>query len=230
MNPSKWVFKNLGYDFKSLELLMQALTHRSYSNNINNERLEFLGDAVLDLIISEVLYKQYADIDEGGLSRLRAFLVRGESLAEVARQISLGDVVRLGSGEASSGGHQRASIQADAFEALIGAIYLDSSYAITEKIILKLFDRKLNSLPDINDLKDSKTALQELLQSRSIDIPTYRVISEYGPPHNRKFSVKCTILQLDIDTNAVGTSRQRAEQSAAEAALIKIRDLDDASP
>jgi ribonuclease-3 len=225
----KWATENLGYQFQAPELLDQALTHRSLSvnNGKNNERLEFLGDAVLDLAIAAALYRDKEHVDEGQLSRRRAALVRRESLAEIAGEIGLGDLVRLGSGEARSGGHQRASILADAFEAVLGAIYLDAGYLAAEEVIARLFGDRLADLPAMDDLKDAKTTLQELLQAQGRELPEYQVIEESGPPHDRRFVVQCIVNELALDVTGIGSSRRRAEQEAAGIALNFIQQRED---
>ncbi len=217
-----WSRKVLGYDFVDEALLQQALTHKSLAAS-NNERLEFLGDAVLGLVVAAALYGQESDTDEGTLSRLRASLVRRETLAELAADSGLGDVISLGSGESRSGGHQRRSILADALEAVFGAVYCDQGYAAAERVVLKLYADRLADLPALEDLKDPKTTLQELLQGRSIDIPVYRVLHEEGPPHARHFLIECQVEKLDVRVTGTGSSRRRAEQAAADAALMAIQ-------
>lgn len=219
MTPSEnWSLKYLGYEFSQPALLEQALTHKSKSAH-NNERLEFLGDAVLGVVIANVLFTQEPEAAEGALSRLRAILVRRETLAEVAAELRLGDALQLGSGEARSGGHQRESIMADALEAVIGAVFLDSGFESASLVILKLFASRLDSLPDAESLKDPKTVLQERLQSQALGLPDYTVIAESGPPHARRFEVICKIDELKLESKGVATSRRRAEQTAAAAVL-----------
>ena len=219
MTPSEnWSLKYLGYEFSQPALLEQALTHKSKSAH-NNERLEFLGDAVLGVVIANVLYTQDPEAAEGALSRLRAILVRRETLAEVAAELHLGDALQLGSGEARSGGHQRESIMADALEAVIGAVFLDSGFESASLVILKLFASRLESLPDAESLKDPKTVLQERLQAQALGLPDYTVITESGPPHARHFEVICKIDELKLESKGVATSRRRAEQTAAAAVL-----------
>jgi ribonuclease-3 len=227
-DAGKWSTKFLGYTFQSPELLKQALTHRSLSAR-NNERLEFLGDAVLDLAIAAALYRQEQSTDEGMLSRLRASLVRRETLADIANDIKLGDVIKLGSGEARSGGRQRGSILADGLEAVLGAIYLDSGYSAADAVISHLFSARLAALPEVGDLKDAKTRLQEFVQGQGVEVPEYHVVSEDGPPHDRKFVVQCLVNELNIKINGAGRSRRRAEQAAATAALVKIQQEDHAA-
>jgi len=219
--PEKWASKYLGYEFSTPALLEQALTHKSRSS-VNNERLEFLGDALLGFVVAEALYAQEQLADEGALSRFRASLVRGDTLAELAVELQLGDVILLGSGEYRTGGQQRRSILADSLEAVFGAILLDADYATARSIILKLFTDRLASLPEVENLKDSKTLLQERLQADSHAVPIYTIISETGPAHARMFEVGCHIDALGIETVGKGQSRRVAEQLAAAKALTKM--------
>lgn len=214
----------LHYQFKDESLLNSALTHRSYSKGDNNERLEFLGDSVLGLVISEHLYRRAEQAAEGALSRLRASLVKEDALARVARDIDLGDYLRLGGGELKSGGFRRASILSDAMEALFGAIYLDSGFSQCKKTILFLYQDYLVTLPTQTDLKDPKTTLQEYLQGRKLDLPEYEVVDTEGKSHNQVFTVACHIRQLDIQATGKGSSRKKAEQMAASTALKACRD------
>lgn len=221
MNPE--TFHGLtGYQFRHNELLDQALTHRSYSHTANNERLEFLGDSILNLIISNYIFERFADASEGELSRIRASLVKQATLAHVAREIGLGEYIHLGGGELKSGGFRRASILADAMEAVIGAIYLDSDYLRTEKVVLQLYQNQLQDLGDGADLKDAKTRLQEYLQARRTDLPNYVVEKTSGKSHNQVFTVSCTIPELDLQTQGTGSSRKNAEQQAAHELLEKL--------
>jgi ribonuclease-3 len=217
----KWASKYLGYEFATPSLLERALTHKSRSS-ANNERLEFLGDALLGFVVAEALYSQEQLADEGALSRLRASLVRGDTLADLATELQLGDVILLGSGEYRTGGQQRRSILADSLEAVLGAILLDADYATARKIILRLFADRLASLPDVENLKDSKTLLQERLQAESLAVPVYTIISETGPAHARLFEVGCYIEAMGIETVGRGQSRRIAEQVAAANALAKL--------
>lgn len=220
MNADK-LFALTGYQFRQTNLLEQALTHRSYSRQLNNERLEFLGDSVLNLIISNHIYRRFSDADEGDLSRIRASLVKEETLAQVARQINLGDCIHLGGGELKSGGFRRASILADALEALIGAIYLDSDYTQTEAAVLHLYQDKLHSIDAGANLRDPKTRLQEYLQANKNNLPSYQVEQTTGKAHDQVFNVSCKLLDLDMQSNGQGSSRKKAEQQAAQ----KILDL-----
>lgn len=211
----------LPYVFSDGRLLQKALTHRSLGKS-NNERLEFLGDSVLNFVVTEQLYKLHPSATEGELSRLRARVVRGETLAEIATHIDLGDYLRLGSGELKSGGYRRASILADALEAVIGAIYLDSGFEVCSEMVRVLCEPVIKKLPDANQLKDPKTRLQEWLQSRGYVLPVYELISESGADHNKQFYVRCE-LQDDLGHyQADGSSRRKAEQAAAVKALAAI--------
>jgi len=213
--------RKLGYSFRDKELMLLALTHRSYSGR-NNERLEFLGDAILNFIAGEALFECFPQAREGQLSRLRARLVKGETLAVLARGFELGDFLRLGSGELKSGGFRRESILADALEALIGAIYLDAGMeAARERVLAWLADEMTNlTLVDTN--KDPKTRLQEFLQSRGGELPQYEVVDIHGEPHCRTFFVQCSIDLLSETTKGQGASRRIAEQVAAAAALSAL--------
>lgn len=213
----------LDYRFKNSDLLEQALTHRSYSQINNNERLEFLGDSVLSLVISENIYQRESGADEGELSRLRSSLVKEEALARVARDIGLGDFIYLGGGELKSGGFRRSSILSDALEAIIGAIYLDSGFAPAKNTILHLYQDYLLNLPDIDSLKDSKTQLQEYLQSKQLDLPDYVVIQTTGKSHDQIFTVSCNIESLKMHFNGTGSSRKKAEQNSAKKTLDQIQ-------
>ena len=208
----------LGYRFNDPELLQAALTHRSASNR-NNERLEYLGDAVLGFVIAEILYRRFPNAAEGELSRLRASLVKRESLADIARDLRLGDYLTLGSGELKSGGYRRESILADALEAIFGAIVLDSGFQASRDCILSLFQSRLDNLPEAASLKDPKTRLQEYLQARRLSLPAYEVTSVRGRAHNQQFTVICRVAGLDQTSEGRGGSRRKAEQQAAEAML-----------
>jgi len=211
-----------GYTFRQQDLLEQALTHCSYSRTANNERLEFFGDSILNLVISKYIYRQFPDADEGELSRIRASLVKQETLALVAMDMGLGAHIHLGGGELKSGGYRRASILADVLEAVIAAIYLDSDYQQTETVILKLFQIYLQNLPDAAELKDSKTRLQEILQARKLELPEYEVEQTRGKSHNQVFTVSCNIAMLELKTSGSGSSRKQAEQQAATKMLTRI--------
>jgi len=213
--------KGLDYEFAHPDLLRLALTHRSRGNP-NNERLEFLGDAVLNMVVAELLFRARPDVPEGDLSRLRARIVRERTLAEVARELELGDHVLLGPGELKSGGFLRDSILADAVEALIGAVFLDGGFEAARALIQRLMDGRIEALPDAETLKDPKTRLQELLQGRSLKLPEYAVTNECGADHDRSFTVVCRVEILDAPISATAGSRRKAEQAAARRALEMI--------
>ncbi len=211
-----------GYRFQQQQLLQQALTHRSYARSDNNERLEFLGDSVLNLIITNHIYRRFGDADEGGLSRIRASLVNQPTLARVARGIALGDAIRLGSGELKSGSYRRASILADALEAVVGAIYLDGGYAAAETAVLGLFRGELDAIDLEAEFRDPKTRLQEYLQSRQRELPVYAVEQTTGKAHSQLFTVSCTLTDLELRETGSGSSRKRAEQQAAQKLLDRF--------
>lgn len=219
MKPLQQLQTVIHYQFEKDELLQQAMTHRSFSKNNNNETLEFLGDSILGLVISEHLYLRLEGATEGELSRIRASLVKEDALATVARDINLGDFLQLGSGELKSGGYRRASILSDAMEALFGAIYLDGGFDQCRKTILFLYDDYLVTLPSPGDLKDPKTTLQEYLQSHKHDLPEYEVVKTEGKSHDQTFTVECRIDAMSISTKGKGSSRKKAEQMAASRAL-----------
>ena len=216
------LYKELGYKFKEPGLLRLALTHRSVGKN-NYERLEFLGDSILSFVISTKLYDQFPRIDEGRLSRLRASLVKGEYLAELARDLNLGDYLSLGPGELKSGGYRRDSILADAFEAVIGAIYLDSEIDTAQKFIEKIYENRLENLDLESATKDPKTRLQEYMQSRKMPLPEYDVIEIKGEAHNQSFTVKCKVVMFEKEFKAKGSSRRKAEQAVAANVLEEIK-------
>lgn len=220
-NPLASLQRKLGYQFKDSALLTLALTHRSYSGR-NNERLEFLGDAVLNFVAGEALFHHFDQAREGQLSRLRARLVKGETLAILARAMDLGDYLRLGSGELKSGGFRRESILADATEAIIGAIYLDSGMEVARERVLAWLEQEFAGLTLVDTNKDSKTRLQEFLQSRGCELPHYEVVDIQGEPHCRTFTVECEIKLLEQKTRGQGGSRRIAEQVAAAAALTAL--------
>ena len=211
----------LEYTFENEALLAEALTHRSAAS-VNNERLEFLGDGILNFVIAASLFEQYADLNEGDLSRLRASLVNKDSLADIAKMLELGQYIKLGSGELKSGGRRRDSILADAVEAIFGAVYIDSGFDTCRNLILRLYAEKLQNIPDVQTLKDPKTSLQELLQSRRYPIPAYTVLEITGKAHNQVFKVECSIEGLDCVTTAQGLSRRKAEQAAAKLAIEEV--------
>lgn len=212
----------LGHEFTDQALLQQALTHRSAGSR-NNERLEFLGDAVLGCVIAEELFRRYQPAREGELSRLRSTLVRRESLTDIAHSLDIGQYLTLGAGERRSGGHHRESILSDAVEALLGAVFLDAGFAACRECILTLFEDKLGLLSEVAFLKDAKTRLQEYLQSRQKTLPEYSVTSVSGAAHAQSFTVTCTVSDVDVPSVVgSGTSRRQAEQQAAELMLEQL--------
>jgi ribonuclease-3 len=217
--------KQLGYQFAQPQLCLQALTHRSVSSKTNYERLEFMGDALLGVIIACYLYERFPSEDEGRLTRLRSTLVRQDSLAEIAKDLKLGEHLILGSGEMKSGGHRRESILADAVEAIIGAIYLDSSdLNIVRDVVLKWYEPYLDTLEPKDTLKDPKTRLQELLQGKHLSLPEYTLTATQGEAHNQTFTVQCRVDGAPI-TVGLGHSRRYAEQSAASQLLAILEVL-----
>jgi len=214
----------IDYRFADQQLLQEALTHRSRGAS-NYERLEFLGDSVLNLVVSSRLFELKPGASEGDLSRMRARLVRGESLTEIASDLALGKQLNLGEGEMKSGGFRRASILADAFEALLGAIFLDSDYASCRTVILDLFDPLIEKLPSIEELKDAKSRLQEWLQGRGRPLPEYTLLREEGADHVKKFHVQCRIADDGSLMEASGSSRRRAEQAAAAKMLELLQEV-----
>jgi ribonuclease III len=212
----------LGHMFSQETLLEQSLTHRSAGPS-NNERLEFLGDALIGFVIAEALWARFPTADEGALSRLRASLVKRESLARLARELRLGDYLRLGSGELRTGGHARDSILADALEAVLGAVYLDAGFEAGQRVVLDLFAGGLNQTDATQTGKDPKTRLQELLQSCKRPLPEYLVLAIGGDQHDQTFTVSCRLTDTERQTQGDGSSRRRAEQAAAEAMLEQIQ-------
>ncbi|MEM1261819.1 MAG: ribonuclease III [Pseudomonadota bacterium] len=213
-----WFDTVAGYRFLNSDSLLLALVHRSVGHE-NNERLEFLGDAVLDTVVSHRLYALRPDADEGELSRVRSVLVREVSLATIAEQLGIDQHLLLGPGERKSGGHRRASILADTLEALLGAVFLDGGYPAAERVIDRWFTTALRELPANAALKDPKTRLQEWLQQRAAPLPSYRVIAVSGAAHEQRFEVECELVDRQRSFSASGTSRRKAEQRAASAAL-----------
>jgi len=218
------LIRKIGHEFNDLKLLEQALTHRSAAN-IHNERLEFLGDAVLQVVISSALYKQFPKIDEGDLSRMRSSLVRGETLAEIAIEFKLGTCLKLGPGELKSGGTRRSSILADSVEAIIGAIYLDAGIDTATKRVLAWYQTRLDTIEPGAAQKDPKTRLQEWLQARKCEVPIYTVVNVAGAAHNQQFTVQCQIDLLTEFVEAKGSSRRKAEQAAADAAYVRLQEI-----
>jgi ribonuclease-3 len=209
------------HEFKNPALLEHALTHRSVGAS-NYERLEFLGDGLINFVVGEILYAARPQASEGDLSRLRASLVCEESLARIAESLQLGEALRLGAGELKSGGYRRESILADALEAVLGAIYLDGGFEIARSVCLSLFESALGALPDAAALKDPKTRLQELLQGQGRPLPRYEVIEESGPAHRRQFRVRCSLGDAQQATEASAASRRAAEQIAADEMFSKL--------
>lgn len=210
----------LGYLFNNPDWLQRALTHRSKSKD-NNERLEFLGDALLETILSQHLFQTHPKASEGDLTRLRATLVRGATLAILAADLELKHFIRVGSGELRTGGYQRESTLADAVEAIVAAIYIDSGdFKQTANIVIGWYDKQLDDLPDAQQLKDPKTRLQEHLQSQGLDKPIYEELTVSGPDHNKCFEVSCRI--TSHQACASGSSKKKAEQAAAEKLLIQL--------
>lgn len=221
LSAAAWAEARLGYVFRDPALLEAALTHRSASGR-NYERLEFLGDAVLNFATAVLLYREYPDADEGDLSRYRAALVSGTSLAEVAAGLGLGEQLRLGGGELKSGGFRRSSILADALEAVFGAVYLDGGGDAAGAAIARLFAGRLGALPEAGELKDPKTRLQELLQARGQPLPVYAVEAVSGEPHDQWFVASCEVPPLEARARGEGSSRRRAEQDAAQRVLEQL--------
>lgn len=222
MNKAEtWLKQCLDYQFNDIRLLRQALTHRSAQGE-NNERLEFLGDAVLDFVVSEAVYHAHPRSSEGDLSKLRASLVKDTSLAEVALQLGIGDHLIMGSGERKTGGHRRESILADALEAIFAAVYLDAGLVAASGVIEQAFGIRLQEFPDVDELRDPKTRLQEWLQARHMGLPTYELTRVSGEAHRQKFEITCSVADLEVQTVGVGTTRRNAEQQAAEGMLIEL--------
>jgi len=211
----------IGHDFADPSLLAQALTHRS-AGTPHNERLEFLGDGVVNLIAAEALYQRWPRADEGVLTRARAELVREASLATIARRLELGERLTLGPGELKSGGFRRDSILADALEAVVAAIYLDAGYEACRGVVLPWFEQALDALPAGRPEKDAKTRLQEWLQARQRPLPAYEMVSESGEDHAKVFLCRCTLSEPPASAEGEGTSRRLAEQAAAAAVLERL--------
>lgn len=213
--------RRLGYEFADRGLLLRALTHRSAGAD-NNERLEFLGDSVLNFVISAALYQHCENAPEGDLSRLRAALVREQTLAEIARELDLGAALVLGPGEKRDGSYRRASIVADAVEAVLGAIYRDGGFEAAREVVLNLFAERLNNLPDADDVKDAKTRLQEWLQARGRALPEYTIVSRSGADHAQHFVAACRLTDAEQACRGEGSGRRRAEQDAAQRMLARL--------
>lgn len=220
-NNYKFLMSTLEYSFKNIELLKQALTHRSH-NLQHNERLEFLGDSILNMVIAEELFLRYSSFSEGKLSRLRSFLVKGVTLAEVAQEIQLGEQLLLGIGEMKSGGFRRASILADCVEAVIAAVFLDSNFAQAKKLIIRLFASRLADPAILENTKDAKTLLQEYLQANKLPLPIYSLECSEGKDHEQTFYITCKVTDMAEQARGIGKSRRLAEQIAAAKFLKKI--------
>ncbi len=218
MSPHATLETRLDHRFGDQALLEQALTHRSHGAR-HNERLEFLGDSVLNFVVAAMLFEKYGKLDEGDLSRLRANLVKQSSLVEVAQRLDLSQYLRLGEGELKSGGFRRPSILADAVEAIFGAVFLDAGFDAARKVILKLYQPVMANIDPKTLGKDAKTLLQEFLQGRKLPLPVYTVVATHGAAHSQQFEVECGIPAFDIKVVAAGSSRRAAEQSAATLAL-----------
>ncbi|MHB8253618.1 MAG: ribonuclease III [Acidiferrobacter sp.] len=221
-DPQGVLLRRLRYVFRDPELLAQALTHRSCGAR-NNERLEYLGDAVVNLVMADALFGRFPQLSEGELTRLRVRLVRAETLAAVAREIDLGDLLRLGTGELKSGGFDRDSILADGFEAVVGALYRDGGYEEARRILMDLFASRLSGIDVHAQAKDAKTLLQEFLQGRGLELPQYELISITGQDHEQHFKVACRVTGLSEPTQGQGSTRRYAEQEAARLALKRLK-------
>lgn len=222
-SKSNWCLNSFNYDFRNSSLLELALTHRSYSAE-NNERLEFLGDAVLDLVLSDVLFQLYPSVDEGSLSLMRASIVNERSLSTLARQLGINEQIILGEGESLSGGQQRDSILANTLEAIVGAIYLDSNFEKIADVIKTIFNDSINSIDPSSSYKDDKSTLQELLQQQQKNLPEYRLIKTTGEKHEQQFFIDCVIKDEGITTSGDGKTIKIAEQEAAREALKRLAD------
>jgi ribonuclease-3 len=213
----------IDYRFNDPSLLQAALTHRSRSK-INNERLEFLGDSILNFVVASTIYELNPDSNEGDLSRLRSRVVRGETLSKLAANLKLGDYLLLGEGELKSGGFRRDSILGDALEAVLGAIYLDGGFAACETVIRTICQQVIANLPDAEDLKDPKTRLQERMQANTRALPEYDLVLEEGAEHAKKFTIRARLSDPDMEVEAKGSSRRKAEQLAAAMMLSKLNE------
>lgn len=216
------LIKKLGYEFKQIALLEEALHHRS-AGMLNNERLEFLGDSILNSIISEKLFTQFPSATEGQLTRLRASLVKGETLAELAKELGLPELIKMGPGELKSGGFRRPSILGDCLEAIVAAIFLDADINTCKACVLKWYTDRLETIDLKTIIMDPKTELQELLQSKRLPLPIYNIVSTVGEPHDQTFKISCTLSYSNIVTEGEASSRRKAEQAAAAKALELIR-------
>ncbi len=214
--------RSLQHEFANIGLLNRAVTHRSFSSD-HNERLEFLGDSVLGLVVADLLYQRLSALPEGDLSRVRANLVKQDTLHHLAVELGLPEVIRLGEGESRSGGQKRPSILADALEAVIGAVYLDAGYAAAQGLVQRLF-KAVEINPEMEAIgKDPKTELQEWLQGRKMSLPLYRVVGTLGAAHKQTFDVECEIIELNLSERGIGGSRRAGEQAAAAAMLQTLK-------
>jgi len=219
--PSTPLESRLQYEFRNAELLRQAMTHRSHSAT-HNERLEFLGDSVLNCVVAALLFQRFAKLDEGDLSRVRANLVKQQSLYEIAQALNVSEALRLGEGELRSGGFRRPSILADTLEAIFGAVFLDGGFDAAHQVIKRLYTPILDHIDPRTIGKDAKTLLQEYLQGHKIALPTYTVVATHGAAHNQQFEVECTVPKLEVKVSGSGASRRAAEQAAAKKALDEL--------
>lgn len=219
----KELVNHIKHQFSDESLLALALTHRSYTKE-NNERLEFLGDSILNFTIAAELYKKFPEVPEGDLSRLRSSLVDKDTLAKVATSLGLGEYIKLGGGELKTGGWRRDSILADATEAIFGAVYEDAGIVEAQALVLRLYQPYLENIPSVEELKDGKTRLQEWLQGRKFPLPQYSVVSVSGKSHDQVFTIRCDVTSHDFSVDAQGKSRRKAEQEAAKLAMIKLLD------
>jgi ribonuclease-3 len=225
LKTPKELCQKIGYQFKDESLLTMAITHRSFSAN-NNERIEFLGDSLLNMIIAESLYSRFPNLREGELSRIRALLVSGKTLAELATEFDLGSFLRLGAGEKNTGGHRRNSTLADVVEALIGAIFIEAGFDVCRERVLAWFNSRLTVLNPESSHKDAKTELQEFLQARKLPLPDYQLLDTEGADHQQTFIVSCSVLLLTSVISASGSSRRKAEQAAAKKVLTALKDTE----
>jgi len=225
MNPTvtrfSRLFDQLGYHFTTMAWFKQALTHRSFGTP-HNERLEFIGDSILNYTVARMLYDRFPSLPEGDLSRLRANLVNQNTLAEVAQELKIGDYLFLGEGELKSGGFNRPSILADALEAIFAAVSLDKDFQSAEQVVRHLYQGRVEALDPTRHAKDAKTRLQEALQARRLPLPKYRIESQHGEAHEQVFRVVCDLAEIGIETTGEGGSRRAAEQQAAEVALERF--------
>ena len=222
MNKAEsWLDRTLRFRFHNAELFQQALTHRSATQH-NNERLEFLGDAVLEFVISDAIFRARPDVSEGDLTKIRASLVKEDALAKIAIELGLGEHLILGSGERKTGGHRRESILADTLEAIFGAVFLDSGIDAAKTLIDGVYESRYRELPDAKDLRDPKTQLQEWLQARQMSLPLYELAEVSGKGHKQRFAVTCTIIETSTVTDGESTTRRKAEQKAARKMIERL--------